>query len=432
MSASGERSGKDWRVYFTPSLFMILLLGFASGLPLALTGATLARRLSEAHLSAQAIGTLAAAGTPYALKFLWAPLLDHFRPPFFLELLGKRKGWIVFFQTLLIGALAILACLEPSAPFSLILLVAWCTAFCSASQDILIDAYRVERMAQEGTQAEGAAMTQLGYRLGMIMSGAGAFWLADQVSWRATYLAQGGILGLCLLFTLLAKEPQGQPYPPRPGFSRPGFALWLQNAFLEPFLDFARTPHYKTILAFIVTYKLADAFMGILTNPFYYQIGFSKTQLAEIVKFYGIIATLAGGFFGSALVRRFGLYQVLILAGLLHGLTNLLFVAQARMGANIPLLAISVTLENISGGVGLAAFVAYLSGLCRLRYTATQYALLSALAALARTLLATPAGFVQAWLGWEGFFLFASSLALPGVWLACRLASRDMTQRSFP
>lgn len=413
-----------FRAYLTAPLLTLLPLYFASGLPLALTASTLAAWFFDAKVDIKAIGFIAGIGTPYALKFLWSPFMDELPFPVLSKRLGRRRGWILATQLALVAALLTLAVARPDINPFITGLVAAAVAFLSASQDIVIDAYRVEILSHED-QGRGAAVAQLGYRLGMIASGAGALYLAGTLGWQMTYVAMAALMGIGILALFVAKEA---PYEDT---KRAGVTMkaHMRNAVINPFVDFMKHKSWWLILLFIVIYKFADAFIGIVTNPFLLQIGFHKEQIAEIVKVYGTIATLFGIFAGGTLVVRYGAVRIMFIAGLLHAITNLLYSYQAHVGADSVVLAVSVVVENLSGGVSAAAFVAFLSNLCNRDYTATQYALLSSLSAVARTWLATPAGIAAKYLGWEWFFALAALLALPGLlvlwWLQKRIGYDD-------
>lgn len=409
------------KLYLQPRMLAILALGFASGLPLALSASTLSVWLMESGVSKTAIGLFAAIGTPYALKFLWAPLVDGVRLPLLCRLLGKRRGWLAATQLLLMASLVALGLSDPSAD-------PWKTAFCallvaifSATQDIVIDAYRVELLPPD-EQGAGAGAIVLGYRLGMIASSAGALFLAASVGWTLTYLCMAALLPVGLLATLAAGEPaDGHRVAPA--------GNWLKAHLIEPFADFMTRKSWVPILLFILLYKIGDAFMGVMTNPFLIDIGFSKEQIATVVKLYGVIATIIGSLIGGVLVARIGMMRSLFICGFGHALTNVMFVLQARAGADIGLLALSISLENISGGMGTAAFVAFISRLCNKEFTATQYALLSAFSSFGRTWLSTPAGWFADTLGWELFFTLCVFLAVPGLvvlwWLDKRIGTLE-------
>lgn len=413
--------------YFTRQLFTILFFGFSSGLPLALTASTLAAWLFESHVDKAAIGLFAAVATPYTLKFLWSPVMDSMHVPLLSKLLGRRRSWILLTQIGLVVALLLLAVAEPDINPWVTASIAVLVAFLSASQDIVIDAYRVEILTPE-EQGKGAAMAQLGYRLGMLASSAGALYCAAKLGWQGTYIAMACLMAANMITTILAPEPHisGKEH------ASATFALWLKNSVIAPFANFMTHPHWILILTFIVIYRLADAFIGGMTNPFLLDIGFRKEDIASIVKIYGTAATLIGTFAGGSITSRYGALRVMFLAGLLHGLTNLLYVVQAHVGADGTVLAISVAVENFTGGIAAAAFVAYLSNLCNVHYTATQYALLSSLAAFGRTWLSTPAGYVAKTLGWGGFFTLSALLALPGLILLLILNKKLSTPTSLP
>ena len=412
--------------YLKPQLLFIFALGFFSGLPLALTASTLTAWLADAKVDRSTIGVFAAVATPYAFKFVWAPLVDGIRLPW-LGRLGRRRSWLLLTQALLALSIAFMGATNPSVDAGLTALAAVLVATLSATQDILIDAYRVERLTPE-QQGQGAAMATLGYRIGMLLSGAGALALADALGWHMTYLLMAGIAALAILLTLLAQEPaltNDSSPAAAAGATTHGLTQRLQqfiaHSVVAPFRDFMTRPLWWQVLLFVVLYKLGDAFLGALFNPFLLDIGFTKTQIAEIVKLYGLAATLIGTFIGGWLVARWGTYKTLLLCGFGHMLTNLLMVEQANRGADEHFLMLSIILENASGGMSTAAFIAYLSALCKINYTATQYALLSAFAAFGRTWLSTPSGWVSEQLGWQGFFLVATALAIPGLLLLVHL-----------
>lgn len=415
---------------FQPRFLLLGLLGLYSGLPLALTASTLTAWLSDAKIDRAAIGLFAAVATPYALKFLWAPLIDGVRLPLLWQF-GRRRSWLLLVQALLALALVAMAHTQPEITPGLVALMAVAIATLSATQDIVIDAYRVELLPPE-QQGTGAAFATFGYRIGMLLSGAGALALADRFGWSSTYLVMAAIMGSGVLVTLMAKESGVQSSELSNDRDSLDSGLrtlptFFRRYVIEPFADFATRPHWQWILAFVILYKLGDAFMGVMFNPFLLDLGFSKTQIAQIVKLYGLVATILGTFAGGAMVARLGTYRALMLGGVLHMATNLLLVVQARLGAEPDFLILSIVTENFTGGMSTAAFIAYLSALCRRDYTATQYALLSSLAAFGRTWLSTPSGWLSLVLGWEGFFVAASSMALPGLVLLRWLERRRGT-----
>jgi len=413
--------------YFHPRLIIVLLLGFASGLPLALTASTLSAWLMEAGVDKTSIGLFAAVATPYALKFLWAPFMDAAPFPLLSKLFGRRRGWILATQIALTLSIVALGFANPEINPWMTALMALLVAFCSASQDIVIDAYRVEILKPE-QQGLGAAMVQYGYRFGMLASGAGALALADHVSWLATYMIMAVMIGIGMITILLSPEPEvssslqsgprpspGQRIAKHPQSGDAKRFCWLRDTIIAPFKDFTTNRHWVHILLFIMLYKLGDAFLGIMTNPFLLEIGFTKTEIAAVVKVYGLVATLIGVFLGGVLTYRWGTVKTLMVCGIGHALTNLMFLVQAQVGNDIHVLALGIFLENLSGGMTASAFVAFISGLTHARYTATQYALLSSLAVMGRTWLSASAGWTAETFGWEMFFIISVALAAPGL-----------------
>lgn len=410
----------SFRVYLHRRVLAVLLLGFSSGLPLALTGATLAVRLTEADVSLAEIGAFALVATPYSLKFLWAPLIDRMPLPLMTRLFGRRRGWMLTTQAALITALMLLGSIDPlTDPWGTAVL-ALIVAFCSASQDIVIDAYRVEILTPDQYGA-GAAVVQLGYRIAMLVAGAGALFLASRMPWASVYLTMAALVGVGVVTVLANPEPAAAPPPPiAPGAPMMvRLAVWATDAIANPFLDMVKRHGWTVvaILAFVLLYKLGDALAGVMANPFYIKMGFSKDEIAAVSKLFGFGATIIGSFIGGIMVARMGTFRALMLCGVLQMLSNLMFAAQAVVGHDIAFLTLTIAVENLSGGMGSAAFVAYISGLCNLSYTGTQYALLSSLASLGRTTLAASGGRLVEYLGWVHFFILSTVAALPGLLL---------------
>lgn len=413
---------KDWGQTLSylkqPSLLAIFFFGFSSGLPLALTASTLTTWLADVGVDLKTIGIFSLVGLPYAIKFVWSPLLDSLPCPVLTHRLGRRRGWILALQLMIIALIVWCSYVNPQEAKVMFAVCALCIAIASASQDIVIDAYRVEILPAE-LQGAASAMNTLGYRIAMLVSGAGALWLADYVSWQQTYMVMAGCMLFGVVTTLCVREPTIDSAIYEQLYARRSVLAWLQQAVIAPFRDFMKREHWYAIVMFVVSFKLADAFLGVMLNPFLLSLGFTKTHIAEIVKLYGFIATLVGTFLGGALVMRYGVYRVLLVTTFLHMLTNLLLVAQVEVGMNEWFLKLCIVSENLTGGIGTAAFISYLSGLCNVKYTATQYALLSSLAAVARTVLSAPSGEVAQALGWSGFFVFSSLLALPALVMLC-------------
>jgi PAT family beta-lactamase induction signal transducer AmpG len=395
---------RDYTAVFTNRrVGIMLLLGFASGLPLALTTGTLQAWATVEGLDIKTISFLTLVGSAYPLQFLWAPLMDRFVPP----LLGRRRGWMALTQLLLAGGIAVMGSLSPKHAILALALMAVIVAFFSASQDIAFDAYRSDVLRNEERGA-GAAVSVLGYRLAMLVSGGLALVLADSfIGWRATYWLMAGLMLVGVLATLLAPEPEVAVPPPRT----------LEEAVIGPLRDFFSRDGAILALSLIVLYKLGDAFAGSLTTTFLIRgVGFSATEVGAINKVLGLIATIIGALTGGALMLRLSMFGALMLFGVLQAVTNLGFWVLALTPKSYESMALVVGLENLCGGMGTAAFVAFLMTLCRVRYSATQFALLSALAAVGRTFIAGPSSWVLVeGLGWSGFYLCTFFIALPGL-----------------
>ncbi|MDA0712410.1 MAG: AmpG family muropeptide MFS transporter [bacterium] len=402
------------KVYLDKRILAILFLGFSSGLPLALVGGTLSIWLTEVGVSKTSIGLFAMVGIPYTLKFLWAPLVDRMPLPLFTRILGRRRGWMLFTQIILAAAIVGLGQTHPSINPSLTALLALTVAFCSASQDIVIDAFRVD-ILQRPSFGAGAATIVFGYRIGMLVSGAGALYLATFYPWSTVYYAMAALVGIGMITTLLSPEPNTVGDI---AFESPGkmpLKLWLKTAIINPFSNFTERKYWLIIILFIVFYKLGDAFAGNMSNPFFIEIGFTKIEIANISKLFGFIATIVGGFIGGVMVSRFGLMRGLLICGIFQLLSNLVFSLQAYVGNDISMLMVTIATENITSGMGTAAFVAYLSGLCNASYSATQYALLSSFASVGRTFLASSAGLLAENVTWITYFILTTLIAVPGI-----------------
>ncbi|MBF0334807.1 MAG: AmpG family muropeptide MFS transporter [Alphaproteobacteria bacterium] len=424
----------DWvaavRVYRDPRIFAVLLLGFSSGLPLALTGSTLAVWMAETGVSLKEIGFFSLVGTPYVFKFLWAPLVDRLPLPLLTAGFGRRRGWMLFTQALLILAIVMLGATNPAESPWNTALWAVLVAFCSASQDIVIDAWRVEILKEEQYGA-GAAAVQFGYRIAMLTSGAGALFLAGVAPWPGVYAVAGGLVGIGMLTVLLSPEPPTVAAPPA---ASAGAVAWVRDAVAEPFQDMIQRHGMMVvaILCFVLLYKLGDALAGMMSNPFYIQMGFSKGEIASVSKLFGFVATILGTFLGGVAVARFGIPKSLMVCGVLQMLSNLMFAAQAMAGHDIAMLTATIGIENLAGGMGSAAFVAYLSRLCGLGYTGTQYALLSSLAAFGRTVISSSGGVMVEAMGWVSFFLLSTAAALPGLLLLAWMMRRGRADSPRP
>ncbi len=413
-----------WReslaIYLRPQLIAVLLMGFSSGLPLPLTFGTLTFWLAETGVSRTTIGFLTLVGSAYSLKFLWAPLVDRLPLGALTRRLGRRRGWALAVQAPLAVAILALGFTDPSVDPWMTAMVAVVIAFLSATQDIVIDAYRIELLAP-AEQGAGAAATQWGYRLGMIVSSAGALYAAEFGGWRAAFAIMAGFMLVGMVTIWSTREPAGTAVDMRQTASESRaarLAAWLATAVMEPFRDFLTRPGWSAIVVFIVLYKFGDALAGVMANPFYVAMGFTRVEVASISKIFGVVATMAGVGAGGLLVHRFGLARALVVCGVLQALSNLMYVFQALAGHDVVLLTATIGIENFTGGMGSAAFVAYLSGLCNIAYTATQYALLSSLATVGRTTLSAGGGWLSLQLDWPLFFMVTTLAALPGVAMA--------------
>jgi PAT family beta-lactamase induction signal transducer AmpG len=406
-----------WRdavaVYRNPRQLTILAMGFASGLPLALTGATLQVWLTKSGVSLKDVGLFALVGAAYSFKFLWSPVLDRVSLPWLSPLLGQRRSWLVAIGVLLAAALEALGRTDPSVDPWGTAALASLVAFLSASQDVVIDAYRIELLGKD-EQSAGAAATQWGYRLGMIASGAGALSLAQHFGWQRSYLVMASLVGVGVAAALLSPEP---------GHPRVREGSFLRTAVVEPFREFASRPRWLPILAFIVLYRLGDALSGGMANPFYVRLGFSNDEIASVAKIFGVVASMAGIAAGGAFAYRLGVARALVVGGLIHAAGNLAFILQAYMGHDVRVLGLTIFVENFTGGLVSAAFVGYLSTLCHPAFTATQFALFTSLTAVGRTLFVAGAGWLAEQLGWPLFFCAAALAALPGIALAVFLVS---------
>jgi MFS transporter, PAT family, beta-lactamase induction signal transducer AmpG len=424
-------------VYCRPRLVAILLMGFSSGLPLALTGATLSLRLADIGVSLTAIGLFTLVRFSYSFKFLWSPLIDRLPIPLLTARLGRRRGWALAIQIALALAILALGFTDPLADPWSTAMAAVVVAFLSASQDIVIDAYRIELLAPE-EQGAGAAATQWGYRFGMIASGAGALYAASYGGWSFAYGLMAALMLVGMATIWLTPEPGGiRALAPIPG-ATPAERLknWLGSAIVAPFADLVRrngAAGLALILLFVVLYKFGEAIAGTMSNPLYIVLGFSKNEIATVAKVYGVIATLAGVALGGVLVLRLGILRALLIAGVLQMLSNLMYILQVWIGHDVAMLTLTIGTENLTNGMGSAAFVAYLSGLCNLAFTATQYALLSSLATMGVNILSASGGYLADRLGWTPFFLASTAMCLPGLLLLLWLMRRPAaTSSSYP
>jgi len=396
--------------YRQPVAAIILLFGFISGLPLALSASTLTLMLADNGVDIKLIGLFALVGIPYAFKYLWSPLIDNIKLPI-LNKLGRRKSWLLVVQTLLGLNIFAFSLLNPQNHLYLIALAALSLAFLSATQDIIIDAFRIE-LLPENQQAAGASTMVLGYRLGMLASNAGALYLAHFYSWGFSYFC----MSLCVLFAgvsilFFVKEVKNISQKNE----KFNFIHWLEKSYIGPFKNFIQKSNWWLVLLFIIFYKISDAFIGSLTSPFLLGIGYTKLDIANVVKIFGLVATFAGLLLGGFLLERMTIKNGLLLGLILQMISNIPFIALLYTGPDIIALAVVMSVENFCSGIGTAALVAYISNLCNVQYTATQYALLSSLASLGRTTFSAYAGFFQVAHGWAAFFIFSMLISIPAV-----------------
>ena len=421
-----ERAATNWRrsvaAYTDPRVLRVLALGFASGLPLLLTYSTLSAWLATAGVRRAAIGAFALVGTPYAFKFLWSPLIDRVPPPL---PLGRRRGWGITIQIALICSIVCLGLCNPQHNLTLMAALSLLVAFLSASQDIVIDAWRVE-MLEMDLQGPGAGMIQTGYRIAMLVSGAGALVIAARAGWFAAYATMAALVGVGMLVFLFGPEPKVPVETLRAAAKgRTGIRQLLGTAVIGPFTDFMRRPLWPVILIFIVGYKLGEAMAGVMATPLYISLGFSLQEIAAVSKLVGFFATVAGALVGGVVTARFGFRKSLVLCGVLQSAGNLFYVMQAVGGHRLGYLALCVTAENLTGAMAGTALVGYLSSLCSPAFTATQYALLSSLASVGRTLVASSGGVLAEKFGWVRFFLLTTVATVPALVLLIWIGPRQ-------
>jgi PAT family beta-lactamase induction signal transducer AmpG len=422
-----------WAVYLQPRVLIVLLLGFSSGLPLALSGSTMQVWMRESGVDLGTIGLFALVGTPYTLKFLWAPLVDALHVPFFTRAFGRRRGWLLFSQLLLIGSILLLALTDPARSPLFVALGALLVAAMSSTQDIVVDAFRVESLP-ESEQAAGMASYVAAYRIGMLVSTAGALFIVSGfqktagfalgAAWMWGYVVMAALVLIGTATALAATEPEQSARTEAATRTETAFIRVL-NAAVGAFSEFLTRRDAWAALAFVVLFKFTDAFSGTMTAPFVIDLGFTRTDYATIVKGVGLAATLIGGFAGGFVARRYSLATSLWIGGVVQALANLSFSWLALVGVNQWALGVAITAENFTSAIGTVIFVAYLSALCRNPlHTATQYALLTALAAVGRTYLSAGAGFVAKATGWPLFFVICVVVAVPSLILLAWLQRR--------
>ena len=422
---------QSFSAYIRPQVLGMSLLGFSAGLPFLLVFSTLSAWLRDSGVSLSVIGFFSWVGLTYSIKVIWAPVVDRLSLPLLTKRLGKRRSWMVLAQIGISAGLMALAELNPLSQIELIAATAVWIAFCSATQDIVIDAYRIEVIEPE-YQAAMAAMYVFGYRVALLVSGAGAFYIAEYIGWNAAYSAMALCMFVGIVTTLLSPEPKHQKSKQVTELENKietalgvqahkgvlqRFSAWFSDAIISPFAEFfVRNGNTALwILALIALYKMSDITMGVMANPFYLDLGFSKKEIADVSKIFGFFMTIFGAAFGGVLVIRYGLMKPLLLGAVLVAGTNLLFVLLAHSEPDLRLLAIVISADNLSGGIATSVFIAYLSSLTNSAYTATQYALFSSLMTLPAKLMGGLSGLIVDSYGYAMFFLYASSVGLPAI-----------------
>ena len=391
-------------------MLVALIMGFACGLPLLLTITVLQAWMKEQGVDLTVIGMMALVGLPYTLKFLWAPFLDRFTLPF----LGRRKGWLLIAQIALLLAIAGLGLTQPGKDPWMVAFVAFLVTFFSASQDIVVDAYRREDLADEELGL-GSSFYIYGYRVGMLLASGGGLILADHIPFSLVYVIMAACMLPGILTTFLAREPALVAGTPQT----------IKEAVFAPLEDYFSRNGALYILAFILLYKIGDTMASAMTIPFYLDMGFSKTEIGTVVKLFGFWATIAGSLIGGTIMLRMGVIRSLWYFGFLQAVSTAGFAVLAHIGHSVPVLSAVIAFENLSSGMGTAAYVAFMASITNKRFTATQYALLSSLMGVPRVLAAAPTGFLAKSIGWEAFFIACTLIAIPGMILLLKVAHQD-------
>lgn len=392
-------------VFTSYRMFIVLLLGFASGLPLGLTGGTLQAWMKTEHIDLGTIGLFSLVGLPYTLKFIWSPLMDRYIPPIF----GRRRGWIFVSQIGLIISIIVLGLSNPKESLENMAIFALFVAFFSASQDIAVDAYRTE-VLPENELGAGAGVYIMGYRIAMIVSGGLALILADHLPWSSVYFIMAGCMAIGLIGSIFGPEP----------VTNEALPTSLVDAVYKPFLEFFGRAGAIEMLIFILIYKLDVAFAMAFTTPFMMDLGFTKTEIGTVLKVAGLIATILGTLAGGALMTKWSIQKSLWVFGIIQAISGLTFFSLALIGHNYPMMWAAIIVENICSGLGTAAFSAFMMSICDKRYTATQFALLTSFMALTRILVQTPSGFIQEKVGWPMYFIISILISIPGLILLLR------------
>ncbi len=395
------------RVIFSRRMLVALIMGFACGLPLHLTLDVLKTWMRIEGVNLTMIGLFSLVGLPYTVKFLWAPILDRFTLPF----LGRRRGWLLVVQVILMISIVGLGLTDPKNSPLLVALVAFLVTFFSASQDIVVDAYRREDLADEELGL-GSSLYVNGYRAGMLLAGGGGLIMVAHISFTLVYMIMAACLLPGVITTLLTPEPVINVGKPRN----------MKEAVIDPLVEYFSRRSSLLILAFILLYKIGDTMAAAMTAPFYIDMGFSTDEIGKVVKFFGTGAVLTGGFVGGIIMLRLGINRSLWIFGFLQGLSTAGFAVLAKIGYSITALAGVIAFENLSSGMGTSAFVAFMASITNKKFTATQYALLTSLMGVPRVFASAPTGFFVEHMGWESFFIACALIAVPGILLLLKFA----------
>ena len=398
------------KIIFSRRMLVSFIMGFACGLPLLLTSTVLQAWMKDAGVDLTVIGLMALVGLPYTLKFLWAPFLDRFTLP----VLGRRRGWLLIAQISLVFSIAGLGFTGPATNPAIMVFSALLVTFFSASQDIVVDAYRREDLADEELGL-GSSFYINGYRVGMLLASGGGLILADHLPFKMVYLIMATCMLPGIIATLLTPEPVASTGTPKT----------LREAILEPLAEYFSRENAIIILAFVLLYKIGDTMASSITTPFFLDVGFSKTEIGAVVKLFGFWATIAGSLIGGVLMLRIGINRSLWIFGALQAISTAGFAILARIGHSLPALSGVIAFENLTSGMGTAAYAAFMASITNRKFTATQYALLSSLMGVPRVLASAPTGFLAKHMGWENFFIFCVFIALPGMMLLLKFAPWD-------
>ena len=396
-------------------IFAILLLGFSAGIPLSLTGLALSMWLARLGIDVKTIGLFSLVTVPYAFKYLWSFLFDNIPIPYFSKRFGFRKSWLILIQVILMIVIMLLGETSPLENITLTAIMAFTVAFFSATQDIIIDALRIEILEKQ-EQALGASMYVYGYRIAMLISGAGSLLLADYVSWNMVFFIMSSTILVGIVATIFIKEPEYSKERLK-NLKKTEYSQMFKLLVIKPILEFTTRNKWFYVLVFVVFYKFSDTLLVAVQSKFYVDMGFSNVEIAYATKVLGFIMTLVGMFFGGILYYKIGTFKSLVFAAILQILSNLVFIWVAMDSHNLLALSVAIAIENFTGAINTVVIVAYLSSLCNIAYTATQYALLSSVSSIGRTIMSAPAGYIVSWFGWSNFFWITAVAGIPALLL---------------